>query len=168
MEQENRKKQNNAGMSLIELIVAVLIIGILSAGAVTGFSFIHRMDASSAAETVNSLLERTRLNTIAAETGAGIRLELKKEGNTYYGILWKGTTELDKMEIGGGGLTVKVTDAGGIVTTVDDTHHCMFSFQKSNGAFLDTYGNYEKIEIEGTRTAVIYLVTATGRSYIGD
>lgn len=165
MEQRNRKKQNNAGMSLIELIVVVLIIGILSAGAVIGFSFIHRMDASSAAETVNSLLERTRLNTIAAEEGAGIRLELKKEGNSYYGILWRGTTELDKMELGGNGITVKVTAADGAVTTIDDVHTCDFSYKKSNGAFQSTY---EKIEIEGAKTVVLYLVTATGRSYIGN
>lgn len=165
MEQGNRKKQNNAGMSLIELIVVVLIIGILSAGAVIGFSFIHRMDASSAAETVNSLLERTRLNTIAAEEGAGIRLELKKEGNSYYGILWRGTTELDKMEFGGNGITVKVTAADGAETVIDDVHTCEFSYKKSNGAFQSTY---EKIEIKGAQTVVLYLVMATGRSYIGN
>lgn len=163
MEQENRRKQNNAGMSLIELIVAVLIIGILSAGAVVGFSFIHRMDASSAAETVNSLLERTRLNTIAAVEDAGIRLELKKEGNSYYGILWQGTAELDKMEFGGNGITVRVTATDGTVTTIDDENNCVFFYEKSNGAFRSTY---EKIEIEGAKTAVVYLVTATGRSYI--
>lgn len=165
MEQGIGKKRNNAGMSLIELVVAVLIIGILSAGAVLGFSFIHSMDASSAAETVNSLLERTRLNTIAAEEGAGIRLELKKEDNSYYGILWKGTTELDKMEFGSNGITVRVTAGDGTVTTIDEIHTCEFSFKKSNGAFQSTY---EKIEIAGSKTVTVYLVTATGRSYIGN
>lgn len=165
MEQRSGKKRNNAGMSLIEVIVVVLIIGILSAGTVVGFSFIRSMDASSAAEEVYSLLERTRLNTIAAETGANIRLELKREGNRYYGIIWQGDTELDKEELGGNGLTIKVTAAGGTVTTIADSGSCEFSFKKSNGAFQSTY---QKIEITGTTTAVIYLVTATGRSYIGN
>ncbi|MCH5272975.1 MAG: prepilin-type N-terminal cleavage/methylation domain-containing protein [Lachnospiraceae bacterium] len=163
MEQRSGTKQKNAGISLIEVIVVVLIIGILSAGTVIGFSFIRQMDASSAAKEVSSLLERTKLNTIAAEEGADIRLELKKEGNSYYGVIWRGTTELDKMELSGR-LTITVTEDTGAVKTIDDSNSCEFSFKKSNGAFQSTY---EKIEIAGSKTAVIYLVTATGRSYMG-
>lgn len=164
MEQENRKKRRNAGMSLIEIIVVVMILGILSAGATFGLSYIHSMDASSAAEEIVSLLERTRLNTISAEEGANIRLEIKKESDGYYGIIWRGTTEVEKMSLGGRSLSIKVTDAGG-GTTVIDTASCVFSFQKSNGAFQSSY---KRIEITGTKTSVVSLVIATGRSYVGD
>lgn len=158
MEQMSRKKQNNAGMSLVEMIVVVLIIGILSAGAVVGFSFIRSMDASSAAEEVVSLLERTRLNTLSAEEGAGVRLEIKKDGKNYYGTIFKDGTEIEKTTLGGNGLTLDVSGFGEVGSTP-----VVFSFYKSNGAYQSTY---DKIEITGAKTSVVYLVTATGRTYI--
>lgn len=157
MEQMSRKKQNNAGMSLVEMIVVVLIIGILSAGAVVGFSFIRSMDASSAAEEVVSLLERTRLNTLSAEEDT-VRLEIKKDGKNYYGTIFKDGTEIEKTTLGGNGLTLDVSGFGEVGSTP-----VVFSFYKSNGAYQSTY---DKIEITGAKTSVVYLVTATGRTYI--
>lgn len=163
MEQKSRKKFNNAGMSLVELIVVVLIIGILSAGAVIGFSFIRSMDSNSAAEEISSLLERTRLNTLSAEEGANVRLEIKKDGKKYYGTIAKGTTEIEKMEIGSDGLTIKVTKSSGTETV--GTTPVVFTYKKSNGAFQS---DYTKIEITGSKTAAVTLVTATGRCYLGN
>lgn len=164
MKQRSRKKQNNAGMSLVEIVVVVLILGILSAGTTMGFTYIRSMDASSAAEEITSLLERTRLNTLSAEEGSDVKLELKKDGDSYYGIISQGGTELEKMAVGGNGLAISVTDAGGAETVVDGTP-VEFTYHKSNGAFRSSY---TKIEITGSKTVTVTLVTATGRCYIGN
>ena len=164
MERKSRRKQNNAGMSLIEIVVVVLIIGILSAGAVYGFSYIRSMDASSAAEEITSLLERTRLNTLSAEEADTVLLTLSKEDNHFFGEISVNSVVIDKVQIGGNGLSIKVTNSSG-VTTIDSSSVAEFSYQKSNGAFSS---DYTKIEVTGIKTSTITLVLGTGRCYVGN
>lgn len=166
MEYKSRKKRNNVGMSLVEIIVVVLIMGILSAGTIAGFAMMRSMDASSAAEEIYSLLERTKMNTLSAEETANIRLVIKQEDKHYYGIILKGTgTEVEKVEIGNSALTIKVKNQDSSVTQISSSDSCEFTYNKSNGAFTSTYN---EIQVEGTKTVSLKLVTATGRSYIGN
>ena len=51
---KGKKKLNDAGMSLVELIVVILIMGILSAGSAVGITYASRMNADSAAEASRS------------------------------------------------------------------------------------------------------------------
>lgn len=164
--EKSRKKQNNSGMSLVEIIVVVLILGILSAGAVVGFSFIRSMDASSAAETIVSLLNRTKVETLASKEGDNVRLQVMKEDNTFYGRILKGSgsteTELDKVKIGGNGISI-VAKYGASSLTIDDSHSCIIQYNKSNGAFSSTYTRFE---VTGAKTSNVYMVTGTGRCYM--
>ena len=88
--QKGRRKQNQAGMTLIELVVVILILGILSAGAAVGINYVSRMNSTSAGEKLVSLLEKARVYTISAETVSSsdpadkVKLVLTKEGDTYY------------------------------------------------------------------------------------
>ena len=164
--QKGRRKLNQAGMTLVELIVVILILGILSAGTAVGINYANRMDSTSAGEKLVSLLERTRVYTISAEKGSdAVSLVLTKEGNTYYGILLNGTTEVDKVSLGNGSLTIKVTkkEASGDVTTDISLGDFTISYEKANGAFSE---EYKQIEINGTKTRYIQLVHTTGRSYL--
>lgn len=160
MKKKNSKKMNNAGMSLVEIVVVVLIIGILASGAVIGFSFINSRDASSAAEGIVTSLERTKLDTLASKDA--VQLELCKEGNHYYGKLTRGTSEIDKIEIAGNGVSIKVINTDGTSTTIDSSHSVTFKYKKANGAFDCTA---ETIEIVGSDTVTVHLVNATGRCY---
>ncbi|MBQ9766480.1 MAG: prepilin-type N-terminal cleavage/methylation domain-containing protein [Lachnospiraceae bacterium] len=172
MEEKRRVKLNNVGMSLIEIVVVVLILGILSAGAVYGFSYIRKMNASSSAEEIMMLLERTRLNVLAAEEETNpddsVRLQLTKEGSQYYGTILKGSgasvTIIDKVEIGSEGISIKVTGSGTDIT-VSDTESAVFYYEKSNGAFRS---DHTKIEVTGTKMVPITLVKGTGRCYMGN
>lgn len=168
MTKKNRKKQNNAGMSLVEIVVVVLIIGILSSAAVLGFSFINSMDAESAAEGIMSTLERTKLDTLASNNSDTIQMKLCKEGNHYYGIVLNGTEELDKVEIGKNGVSITVnwTDGGTLksnkIEEGSDADWQYIKYKKSNGSF-DC--DVKSIVVEGTDTVTVRLVNATGRSY---
>lgn len=162
MKKKNRKKHNNAGMSLVEIVVVVLIIGILSAGAVIGFSFINSRDASSAAENIMSTLERTKLDTLASNTET-VLLKLCKENNHYYGIVMKDSTELDKIELAKNGVTITVKDSSGGQTVISDSTSYELKYNKSNGSFSSAAN---EIVVSGANTVTVRLVTLTGRSYM--
>lgn len=175
MEQRTRKKLNNAGMSLVEIVVVVLILGILSAGAVLGFSYINQADASSTAEQITSLLDRTKLLRLATAEQTDdeanpkaieVKLILSQEDGKYYATIVQEIdtvkTEIDKAEIGGNRLTLTVHN-GAASTVIKDATTCEFTFQKSNGAFTSAY---DKITVSSGDTCTVWLVNATGRSYI--
>lgn len=162
MEKRRKRKLNNAGMSLVEIVVVVLILGILSAGSVVGLSYINQADASSAAESVTTALDRTRLATLAAEDGVAVKMTLSKEDKKYYATITQDATEVDKVEIGGASLSVTVKQ-GGTVTEINESNSCEFTFQKSNGAFTSTYDN---ITLSSSDTCIVWMVKVTGRSYI--
>lgn len=159
---KGRKKLNQAGMSLVELIVVILIIGILSAGSGIGMVYVSRMNASSAAEKLVSTLEKTRLLTISSSET--VKMELIYEDNNYYARILQGGVETEREKLGNGGLTITVRDSGGGSTTVDTTT-CEFSYKKSNGAF-ETSCLYTRVEIEGSKSNAVCLVRATGRCYV--
>lgn len=153
---KGKRKLNQAGMSLVELVVVILIIGILSATAGVGISFFNRMNATSAAEKLASALERSRLLTISADRT--VELVLEKEDTEYFAVVKEAGVETDRVRIGNTALVIKVNDIE-VTDTVDFT----FSYNKSNGSFSSAYN---KVVIEGNQTKTVYLVNATGRCYI--
>ena len=156
---KGKRKLNQAGMSLVELVVVILIIGILSATAGVGISFYNRMNATGAAEKLASALERARLLTISANRP--VELVLDKEDNNYYAIVKEAGVETDRVRIGTTVLDIKVNDS----LVLNDTSSFTFAYDKSNGAF-DSACLYYNIVIEGNQTKTVYLVNATGRCYI--
>ena len=125
-----------------------------SAGAAVGISYVSRMNSTSAAEKLVSLLERTRVYTTSAN--GTVKLELKKEGNTYYGVLKNGTTEVDKVALGNESLTIKVKKTilnaeGAEVNQIWDVKDGTYtiSYKKENGAFAE---KYKQIEIKTNET----------------
>lgn len=158
---KGKRKLNQAGMSLVELVVVILIIGILSAGSGIGIAFFNRMNATSAAEKLASTLERTRLLTISAAENT-IKLVLDKEGTEYYAIVLENDTETDRVKIGNTALDITVNH-GVSSFELTDTSTFTFFYDKSNGAFDSMYTS---IVIEGNQTKTVYLVNDTGRCYI--
>ena len=170
---KGRRKLNQAGMSLVELIVVILILGILSVGTAVGINYAKQMDSTSAGEKLVSLLERTRVYTISAENTSDpllkVKLLLTKEGNTYYGTLMDGSTQVDKVSLGNGSLTIKLTEEGASDLVIGSGGtpgaSAEIAYKKANGAFDDSC-DYNSIVIDGSKTRTIRLVNTTGRSYL--
>ena len=118
----SRRKWNNAGMSLVEIVVVVLIMGILSAGAVIGFTFIRNRDASSAAEALLTALNRAKIQTTASDGVNDITLRVVADGDGYSAKILKSGTVIDEVEIGDSALTIVAkNDDGSISKTVSGT-----------------------------------------------
>ncbi len=153
---KEKRKLNQAGMSLVELIVVIVIMGILSVGSAIGISYVSKMNSSSAAEKLQSMFERTRLTTLSSAND--VKMELGKDSGGFYCKLVDGTNEVEKVKLGGDALTIKV---GG--SSVGSSAY-VFRYNKSNGAFQA--GTCDSIVITGSETKTVRLVTATGRTYI--
>jgi prepilin-type N-terminal cleavage/methylation domain-containing protein len=78
---KNRLVKNNSGFSLVELIVAVLIIAIISGGAMIAFGSIFSSQADSAARSVVDVLKQTRTLALGKEnkdvTGGSTEVDAK-------------------------------------------------------------------------------------------
>jgi prepilin-type N-terminal cleavage/methylation domain-containing protein len=162
--EKSRRKLNNAGMSLVEIIVVVLIMGILSAGTVVGFSFIRSRDASSAAESLISVLNRTKLQTTASSGVNDVQLQIVLESDGYYGKILQGGTEIDKVEIGDSALTISFAENDADTpTAINSSTPCIITYKKSNGAFSSAY---TRLVVAGSKTITVRMVKDTGRCYM--
>lgn len=161
-----RQKLNQAGFSLVELIVVVLIMGILSGVSIVGINYVNSMNAHGAAGKLASFLERARIQTISAK--GDIEVTLVQEGTKYYGRILEDGAELDKVEIGNTALTINAyTGAPGTpgAPIPVGTTGVTFSYDEANGSFADTC-NYTLIEVIGKNTEQIRLIPSTGRSFL--
>ena len=169
---KGRRKLNQTGMSLIELVVVILILGILSAGTAVGVAYANNVNAKTAAEKLNSTLERTRLLTISSD--ADIEMELFKDSNGYCGQILRKytdahgtvhTEQLDLVHFGNDALTITVQKQTDPPVTVSGSNRFVFAYKKENGAFEDSC-LYSVVTITGSKTKKVQLVHDTGRSFI--
>lgn len=158
--------KDNRGISMVEMIVIILIIGILSTATIISVGSVHRMNALSCASNINMLLEQTRLRTMSKENGAISLVIYIKDKNYYAAVV---TTNGDKRVLsdetllGSEGLNIEFKENNGYIRTINSNDEYEIKFVKGSGAF-DTTLN--EIIINGQKKVSVLLVKETGRSYI--
>lgn len=159
--------KDNRGVSLIEMIVIILIIGILSTATVISVGYVHRMNSLSCASNINMVLEQTRLKTMSKESGTISLVIYLKDKNYYMALATTNGSERVLSEetlIGSEGLNIEFKEADGRTVTLNNLNYeYEIKFVKGTGAF-DT--SLKEIVINGQKKVSVILVKETGRSYV--
>ena len=152
---KNRLAKNNSGFSLIELIVAVLIIAIISGGAIMAFGSIFSSQADAAAKNVVNALKQTRALALGKENkdiiggSTGVYAKFYYLDSTLNIDVCQdtdaGTNILYNQQVSGVPYKIKfISVAGGSeseVLTMGDTDIVKMYFKKSTGG-VASVGKY--------------------------
>lgn len=192
---KNRLVKDDSGFSLIELIVAVLIIAIISGGAIMAFGSIFSSQADAAAKSLSSILKETRAQALGVEnkdlTGGSTQVYAKfyYQGDTLNVDVCKDndTNVLHNQRISGVSYKIKFIKVDGAseseVVTMGDTDVIKMYFKKSTGGVagvrkFDSAGSPQGTLQTGVNKLTVYrasnednkknlvLVELTGRCYV--
>ena len=164
--------KNDKGFTLLELVVVIAILGILAGVMSYSISSVSTTRAKKVTSDLNALISQCRVDTLSGSP-IPTYLEILKEGDTLYGVLYEGKAEDGapivkvKQQLGGSGITCRYTTASG-TTEITDGGTLELGFVRATGA-LDTadYVNCTAINISaGAGNNAIALVSATGYHYI--
>jgi len=166
------QRNKNAGFSLIELIVTVIIMAVLAGSAMIGMSQILKTNVTTSADKVVAALDQARYENLYVE--GSISVKLIYENEQYYVVTFLKkesgtdtvTEERRREEIGDDKISIFAVTAGG--TTVDiRSAPVTIAFYKSSGALKAAGEMYSTIRIENaSRQAEIALVEHTGRCFL--
>lgn len=174
MTNQQRKENRNAGFSLIELIVTVLIMAVVSGGAVIGVSQISRTNVSSVAEKLMAEIDRVRYESLFLE--GEVFLELSQEDDDFVAVT-KMKKIVDGLEvseeryretIGDTRISITATTKSGLSVALVAPTKLVFAFYKSGGALKPDGGNiYTSLRVENaSKSMEIALVEHTGRCFL--
>ena len=189
---KNRKGLNNGGFSLIELIVAILILGIISGGAVLGFSSVLNAKVDSAAKKLISVLKQTRTTAMGLLNGQNgdkstVYMKLYLDNGNYFASVYNDSNLLLTEKLGNDNLSFELgehTDSGDTTAVIvgdgltnSDIVYvyfkkgtggiCLIEGLKASGTDDEDYTDSNYILVKGIKeTQKIILVGVTGRAYL--
>lgn len=176
---------DNRGVTLVELIVVVLIMGILSGSAVIGYRSLDSGNAKATVTRISALLDFVQVENMSMDKKYNLVIE--KQGTSFvakvqYEEVVSGRIERkdllkETLKLKEGKITYYaqvLEDEYVVDNTTTPPVTLEISYLKTSGAFrskdLDGDGvddDIKRIEITSSgRKFTIYLVTATGKHYI--
>jgi prepilin-type N-terminal cleavage/methylation domain-containing protein len=163
--------RKNQGVTIIELIIVMAIIGIITAGSYFGANMLGLGSAKSTVRRISSMLDAVQLENMTKSKT--YYLVLSEEEGNYYLSVRCGTegTEREKLKLVRG--QMKYTTSDGITRLISGTPEpevtAEICFKKDTGGLaLNTKGEMiRRIEVSSAgRSYTIHLVEATGKHYI--
>ncbi len=178
---------DDRGFSLVELIVVILIMGVVTGGAIIAVSTIYNADAERAAKRVVSLMSVARSKALALEDSSTsyitFKLECDSNGNYYAGVYDSAGNIIEPGEpqlISNYRLSINAAKKNktGPTEITATTGPIVFRFEKATGGIRSVSFNgdvitradedhmYLDLVFSGSEEFRVISVPATGRSYI--
>ena len=180
----NRMPQgDNRGLSLIELVVVVMILGIVAATAIMSLTSMMRANTTRAAKILSGMLDKARIEAMV-RTEDSTFLRLYMEDGMYYADIFQtdasgvSHSSGDPELLGSGSLTFCAENGSESFTVTGSSDegtgsYVDFVFKKSNGVLdmgktsaSDGTTGYTAVRISGAKTEVVSIVKNTGRNYV--
>ena len=180
---------SNAGFSLIEIIVVVLIIAIAAGAAIMSLSAALRANTTRAATELSSVISEARIEAMSRPEGS---VELRvyqsgSDGRFYADIVMKKTGKADaagtssggsekiieSKSVASGAVSLSASDssaAAGRSAVIKGSSSAVIKFDKSSGRLssfeVGTGSGYDSVVISGAKTSTVRIAKMTGRSYV--
>lgn len=166
-------RQDNRGVSLVEILIVVSIITVLAGVGIYGVSLMSGQPAKKCSQKIVYSLERHRTTAMSK---VNAKYVLSTDGDKIYfqefvidGADASGTwVDKPKVEIGSSGVEVKYVLDGGSETPLTTGNSLTLEFDRASGAFKPQAGGYctQIIVSRGGKEFKITLVPLTGKVYI--
>lgn len=180
---------SNAGFSLIEIIVVVLIIAIAAGAAIMSLSAALRANTTRAATELSSVISEARIEAMSRPVGS---VELRvyqssSDGRFYADIVMKKTGKanaagtsssgpekiIESKSVASGAVSLSASDssaAAGRSAEIKGSSSAVIKFDKSSGRLssfkVGTGSGYDSVVISGAKTSTVRIAKMTGRSYV--
>ncbi len=167
-------KTNQKGMSLIEIIIVIALVGILAGTSVTLIGHVHYANTKKTVESMDSALDKLQVNSMSKQDKTYLYIYKLSDG--YYMkqltdvITTFDGTKFDSngTKLSGNSTQVYLESESG--TLVDGNVFIRISYKKSGVFDKETITgstelgtNVDKIVVKGNGTYTITLVGATGK-----
>ena len=176
-------KRDNRGLTLVEVVVIIAMIGILAGTGVYGIAQISGFRAREGADTIANSITQARIAMLGKSKGAGnMAWEIRCDGSKYYvrTVYNVGTSEYYKdeekivnanVEVYIGETTKGTLTGAGTTTTqllTDSSTPVRFYFNRSTGALCDENGvtNSSNAYIsvkQGNKNYDVMIIAKTGK-----
>lgn len=174
----------NKGVTLIELIVVIAILGIVAGGIALTFSIVNSADIQGCTQSIDTTLEETK-NECMSKTEQTCMVLYKSSDVNHTGYYigrvpisalttYTPTPETD-TKVGGNKIQITVTLVSS--GTIDVSSNAVyFTFDRGSGAFAPMYKDVPAVSTgdypaaititNGSKTSVINCVQATGKHFV--
>ncbi len=162
--------RNNQGITLVELIIVMAIIGVISAGSFISANMLGLGTAKSTVRRIASMLDSVQIENMTKSKSTD--LIISEDGGSYYLTIKSGTLELgrEKLKLVKGQITYTRNDGTTwLISAGPEPVTAELCFRKDTGGFApNSKGEIiRRIEVSSAgSTYAIHLVEATGKYYI--
>lgn len=163
--------RDHKGITLVEIIIVIAILGILASTVVGMLGHLHYADTQKVVKTLDTSLDALQVKTMS-KTGQFYMYVYKSGGNYYVRTLQKDLDNFDSSVLNTDGtrlcndtISIWKVSAAEEKTEVKDMTYIKIAYTKS-ALFDTTNTNTDKIYIDGVPDYTLTLVKDTGKHFV--